>query len=291
MQKSINAKILPVTIALWLIGSVMVYTAWAADTKLSNTEIAQKFEQIDKELVTLKNKLNAVITLANNTARQVSSRSAADSIQQILLQNTDRLQQSIASIQLNLNNLNSEIAKLQNRLLITEKRAKYADSINFEILSQLVILENRIVSLSNTMSELNSLPVKETSASEGTAKPSSYRERYLNALTLHQNGKHEQAAEQFRRLISEDRNHDLADNAQYWLGECYYSMKQYQRAVIEFEKVRSFTNSDKADDAQFKLGLCYRQMGNLEKARTEFLTLIATYPQSEFVENAKQLLK
>jgi tol-pal system protein YbgF len=291
MQKWTNKKIWLVTIAFGLTGNLMVHTAWAADTKLSNTEIVQKFEQIDKELVSIKNKLNAVITLANNTARQVASRSAADSIQKILLQETDRLQQSITSIQLNLKNLNSEIAQLQNRLLITEKRAKYADSINFEILSQLVILENRIVSLNNSMSELNSLPAKETSPSVGSPTPSSYRERYLNALTLHQNGKHESAAEQFRRLISEDRNHDLADNAQYWLGECYYSMKQYQRAIIEFEKVRSFTNSDKADDAQFKLGLCYRQMGDLEKARKEFLTLIATYPQSEFVENAKQLLK
>lgn len=269
--------------------TVLSHTVLAADTKLSNTEIAQKFEQLDREINTIKTKLNAVINLANNTARQIREQAVRDSLNRRFQQDAEMIQSGLTSLQTNFQALSEEFARLQKRLVAVERRAKYADSINYEILSQLVVLENRIVSLNNSLAELNR-PAGVSEAS-GSATPKTYRERYLQALTLHQNGRHDEAAEQFRRLIAEDRNHELADNAQYWLGECYYSLKQYQRAIIEFEKVRSFSNSDKGDDAQFKLGLCYRQLGNLEKARTEFLTLIATYPQSEFVENAKQLLK
>lgn len=82
----------------------------------------------------------------------------------------------------------------------------------------------------------------------------------------------------------------LADNAQYWIGECYYSLKNYQRAIIEFEKVFSFPNSNKNDDAQFKLGLCYAAIGNRVKAREEFQRLIDYFPKSEYVTRAKQFL-
>lgn len=289
MPNTTKAKFITLGIMLWLSMTVLSHTVLAADTKLSNTEIAQKFEQLDREINTIKTKLNAVINLANNTARQIREQAVRDSLNRRFQQDAEMIQSGLTSLQTNFQALSEEFARLQKRLVAVERRAKYADSINYEILSQLVVLENRIVSLNNSLAELNR-PAGVSEAS-GSATPKTYRERYLQALTLHQNGRHDEAAEQFRRLIAEDRNHELADNAQYWLGECYYSLKQYQRAIIEFEKVRSFSNSDKGDDAQFKLGLCYRQLGNLEKARTEFLTLIATYPQSEFVENAKQLLK
>lgn len=265
------------------------YANSPADTKLSNAEIAQKFDQLDKEIANLKNRLNAVINLANASARQLASSKVTDSLQLELKKQSDNLQKTVGNLEIGLKSLNNEINRLQNRMAIAEKRATYADSINFEILSQLVILENRIVSLSNSLSEFNSVSLKDNRTP--TNLPASFRERYLNDLALHQNGRHQEAAEQFRRLIAEDRSNELADNAQYWMGECYYSMKQYQRAIIEFEKVRSFPNTDKGDDAQYKLGLCYRQLGNLERARAEFKTLIETYPQSEFVENAKQLMK
>ena len=65
----------------------------------------------------------------------------------------------------------------------------------------------------------------------------------------------------------------------------------YQRAIIEFKKVFSFANTNKSDDAQFKLGLCHAALGDRKKAIDEFQRLIDYFPQSEYVERAKQFMK
>ena len=102
---------------------------------------------------------------------------------------------------------------------------------------------------------------------------------------------YEPAIKGFQRLVKEDHTHDLADNAQYWLAECFYSQKDYKRAIIEFEKVFTFINTNKNDDAQYKIALSYQSIGNVPKARSEFQRLIEYFPGSEFYQQAKAALK
>ena len=84
---------------------------------------------------------------------------------------------------------------------------------------------------------------------------------------------------------------DLADNCQYWLAECYYSKKDFKRAVGEFVKVFNYAGTDKDDDAQLKLGLAYQSMGSIEKAKQEFQRLIDYFPGSEYYPKAKDALR
>ena len=88
-----------------------------------------------------------------------------------------------------------------------------------------------------------------------------------------------------------DANHDLADNAQYWLGECYYSKKEYLDAIKEFEKVFTFPNTNKGSDAQYKIALSYKNLGLIDKARAEFQRLVDYHPGSKYYPKAKEALK
>ena len=106
-----------------------------------------------------------------------------------------------------------------------------------------------------------------------------------------QNQNFKSAISGFVELVKSDATNDLADNSQYWLAECYYTIKNYKRAVIEFEKVFSFSGTDKDDDAQLKLGHCHRSMGNVKKAKEEYQRLIDYFPGSEFYEKARQSIK
>ena len=110
-------------------------------------------------------------------------------------------------------------------------------------------------------------------------------------MSSYQNGEFEKAVTGFAGLVMGDPTNDLADNSQYWLAECYYTMKNYKRAVIEFEKVFTFPSTDKDDDAQLKLGHCHRSMGNINKAREEYQRLIDYFPGSEFYEKARESIK
>ena len=118
----------------------------------------------------------------------------------------------------------------------------------------------------------------------------SFTTRYNEAFQFYKDHQYLEAIQKFKNLISEDSNHKLSDNCQYWIGECYYDMKNYEQAIISFEKVFSFTDSNKDDDAQLKLGICYHRLNQNDKAKEEFQRLITYYPDSEYVSVARSYL-
>ncbi|MFH1851727.1 MAG: tetratricopeptide repeat protein [Candidatus Neomarinimicrobiota bacterium] len=185
----------------------------------------------------------------------------------------------------------NRINTIQNKIRILEDKAEYTDSTNFEILSQLVMIENKIVTLTNSFTEMYNLKTDNPPASyQSKISAIDYRKLYLEYLGYYQNGNFPQAIKGFSELVLKDPTNELADNSQYWLAECYYSSKNFKRAVIEFEKVFSFTGTDKDDDAQLKLGLAYQSMGNTAKAREEYTRLLDYFPNSEYYQKAKEAL-
>ena len=118
----------------------------------------------------------------------------------------------------------------------------------------------------------------------------SFEQRYETARRAYIARDFKSAIQQFEMLLSENRSNSLADNCQYWIGECYYSTGNYEQAIAAFEKVFTFPNSNKYADAQLKLGLSYMRMSNTARAAEEFQKLIDNYPTSEYVSVARQYL-
>ena len=92
----------------------------------------------------------------------------------------------------------------------------------------------------------------------------------MKSLGHFQNQNFKSAISGFVELVKSDATNDLADNSQYWLAECYYSQKDFKRAIAEFEKVFTYAGTDKDDDAQLKIGLSYQSIGNIDKAKKNF---------------------
>jgi len=119
---------------------------------------------------------------------------------------------------------------------------------------------------------------------------SSYKDRYDDALSEYNARNYRTAINKFEQLLATDSNNSLADNCQYWIGECYYALGDYTKAITAFEKVFSFNNSNKSDDSQLKLGLCYWRLNEVSRAREEFERLISHYPNSEYISIAEKYL-
>lgn len=188
----------------------------------------------------------------------------------------------------------NRINTLQNKIRMLEDKAAYSDSTNFQILSQLVMIENKIVTMANSFTEMYALRDTPEDASSSSSSPytsTSYKKQYISALGHYQNGDYGPAIQGFSELVLGSPNNPLADNSQYWLAECYYSQKNYKRAVAELEKVFTFPGTDKNDDAQLKLGHAYLNMGNIDKAREEYQRLLDYFPGSEFYPKAKDALR
>ena len=126
---------------------------------------------------------------------------------------------------------------------------------------------------------------------QGYAYNSDYRMAYNDALNNYFNHDYLEAIQEFRVLIEREPSGAYADNAQYWIGECYYSLEDFESAITEFKKVFNFDENNKSDHALFKIAISYQQLGRYLKARENMTRFINDYPESELVSQAQDFLK
>lgn len=133
-------------------------------------------------------------------------------------------------------------------------------------------------------------PVKEPD--KKAAEPIDYTKLYDTAYEDYQRQNYGLARtgfEEYLRLFPET---DLADNAQYWIGECYYAEGRYDEASKSFRLViTKYPTGNKVPRAMLKAGHALLQMGNKEGARSMFQQVIDSYPLSSEADQAKSRLK
>ncbi len=106
-------------------------------------------------------------------------------------------------------------------------------------------------------------------------------EIYLKAFSDYASGRFDQAILGFESFLRLYPNNDYAANAQFWLGECYYSKKQYDRAIAEFEKVvNDYPQGAKAPDALWKIAAALKQTDQTWQAEEALRILRQRYPDS-----------
>ena len=105
-------------------------------------------------------------------------------------------------------------------------------------------------------------------------------------------GNYDLAISEFRQYVETYPSSEMADNAQYWIGECYYSKKLLNEAIAEFDKVSLlFPKGDKVLGARFKKGVTLMELGQQEAGRAELTALIRLFPRSNEAVLAKQQLE
>ena len=100
------------------------------------------------------------------------------------------------------------------------------------------------------------------------------------------------AIEQFKKFVEEHSNSSLADNAQYWIGESYYALQEFDEAILEFDVVRKkYPDGDKVPAAWLKIGYAFAELGNRVDARLILQEVINRYPQSKEAEKAQEKIR
>lgn len=124
---------------------------------------------------------------------------------------------------------------------------------------------------------------------EGGNTPGSPTEIYLQAFADYTTGRFDQAIAGFGAFLRHYPDNDYAGNAQYWLGECYYSRQEYGLAVAAFRKMaESFPKGGKAPDALLKMASALRQMNAAGQAEEALRLLRSRYPDSPAAQKSLQ---
>ncbi len=170
--------------------------------------------------------------------------------------------------------LKSRVDEL-NQLIETKER-ELAD-----LRSTLDFKDKRIVDLESNLQK---------GGSSASVQISDFSTSYDDALRQFYAHRYNDAASIFSALKQKYPQHQLAGNCQYWVGECYFGLQDYRSASEAFQSVFDWKNSMKKDDATLMLGRCYYNMRDMAKARSYFQGVIDDYPDSEYIEKARQWL-
>jgi len=153
-------------------------------------------------------------------------------------------------------------------------------------------LEGKIGQLTSKQSEIeNSLRAKETSV-EGKEVSTRVGDLYKDAYETYQKGNFEGARRKFEAFLKQYPNTELSDNAQFWIGETYYGKKDYEKAILEYEKaIAKYPEGDKVPAALLKQALAFLELGDKTNGRNLLKRVIERYPHSEQADMAKKRLE
>jgi tol-pal system protein YbgF len=120
-------------------------------------------------------------------------------------------------------------------------------------------------------------PPKDTAGKVKTDKESLYAAAY----ELFKEAKYDKSREAFENFLKQYPSTEFSDNAQFWIAECYYFEKKYEKAIVEYEKVaKNFPEGNKVPYALLKQGLSFLKLGDKASAKLLLQQVIKDYPNT-----------
>ena len=117
-------------------------------------------------------------------------------------------------------------------------------------------------------------------------------ELYQNAYADYSRGNYLLAVLGFQEYVRRFPDSELADNAQYWVGESYFSSGDFDSAISAFDQMLArYPNGDRLPSAYLKKGLSYLEENRTPQGVLELQFLVRNYPQSDEARLARDHLQ
>jgi tol-pal system protein YbgF len=105
-------------------------------------------------------------------------------------------------------------------------------------------------------------------------------------------GNYDLALAELQDFVRLNPSDDLADDAQYLIGEVFFSQQKYPDAVTAYDRLLSeHAASDKAAGAYLKKGLALLELNRTADAVIQLQHVVSAYPKSEEARLARERLR
>ena len=249
---------------------------WLKESGKKKFQPRKKYRSSSTQVVSKNNKANAA------KKQQVSSANEEDVYLKVV-----ELKSTIDNLQQQLKQKDAQIDELKVLLNIKKDKIGLLDS-------KIKNMQSELASGASHSTENNTNLIRSGSHKSGRtanyASNRNFRRAYKEALREFNSRKYLTAIQKFSMLLQTNSNHPLASNCHYWIGESYYALKNYQKALDAFNSVLSYQKTFKKEPALLMLGLSYLRLGDKKQAKEQFSTLIQKYPNSVYAKKAKRLL-
>ena len=167
-----------------------------------------------------------------------------------------------------------------------------------DVSSKLGKLQQGLIDLNNTVKVISAPPAPPapagggaTGAAGGPPPGVTSESLYSNAMRDKDSGNYDIAQQEYMDYLKFYATSEMAPNAQYYVGEIYYTRKDYENALQAFDAVlERFSDNNKTLDAMYMKGRTLFQMGEKTKAAAEFRVVYGRAPRSEMGAKAKAQL-
>lgn len=196
------------------------------------------------------------------------------------------IQATIDSTKTEMQSMNGRVDDMGTNLKKpTEDLARYREDAD----KRIIALEDRIIRIQSTLDDLTKKVTELAQIKEVAPTPDS---TYMKGLDTFKAGDMPAARDIFTKFLERYPQHDLAANAQYWIGETYYSEKNYEPAILAFQEViKVYPLKDKVPAAMLKQALAFKAINDTKSAKYVLKKLGEGFPKSEEAIKAKELLK
>lgn len=186
-----------------------------------------------------------------------------------LSQLIDGMRQDMARLRGTLELLSGQVEQLERR-----QKDLYVD------------LDSRLRKMEEQQNQLNE---KITAPEREAAKEKDSYEAALNQFKV---GNYQSAIASFQTFMANFANSSLVPAAQYWVGNAYYSLRDYKAAIAAQQKLAStWPDNAKAPDALLNIASSQAELGDSKSARETLRNLVNKYGSSPAAEAARQRLR
>jgi len=264
-----------------------------------NSDLKQLNEQLNRQLDTRLVQQNQAVDEKNKQLRTL-----LENLQKSQNQEDERLREQIAGLRVLNSRTREDLQNLIGRLELSDHKLKqitgaYQD-IDKKQEAGLVRLEELIEANNQRILKLETYLNFDSAGQAGAGKPApeagqeklSEAELYAGAKQAFDRKEFERAREGFEQLLKQYPQSKNADNAQFWIGEIYYSDKWYEKSILEYQKViENYPQGNKVPASLLKQGLAFSNIGDKTNARLILKELINKYPKSNEAAIAKKIIK
>lgn len=248
------------------------------DLRALRSELNQKMDEkmdakmavVDSELTTLKKNVTALEAMRTGQAS-----AAAD----------------ITDLRENLQQLRGQVETLKKDFTANSKK----DDQRFEsLLLKINFIENFLeIGNKNNSSDASDKAGKSTgSVTKDPAKKQDKEKAYSAAYQIFKEGNYDKARTEFQDFLANYPDSEYSDNAQFWVGECYFFEQKYESAILEYEKVtKNYPNGNKVPYALLKQGMSFLKLGDKTSAKLLLQQVIKNYPNTSQARIARSSLQ
>jgi len=188
-------------------------------------------------------------------------------------------------------NLGADLGAIRDELRSLRGQVEGMDK-GPQLKRQLDDLSARVADLENARKSGYGGPDRQRSEAAAVEPPAETqtdpKAAYNACYKLFKDGQNATAREEFQKFLKQHPKTPYSGSAQFWIAETWYVDDNYEKAIVEYEKViKGHPASEKVPHALLKQGMSFQKLGDDGSAKIVYQQIVKKYPQTQQAKVAR----